>query len=125
MNIENLQDEMRTTADKLMKRGMDAGPTLRTFQNNLNQFHTSNSNLNFLSFFLCNFIDDIYFNLTGDVPYKEESSKLINSIFKSIGKSLHEIVEEFNTNAQYNFFKIYVDMVKHYRDGLKKLAQVR
>jgi hypothetical protein len=125
MKIENLQEEILNTAVQLIKKGMDASPSLRTFQNKLNQLQTSDPNINFLCFFLYTFVDDIYFNLTGDVPYKEASSKIINSIFKSIGKSLQKIGEKFNKDAQNNFYEIYVDMVQHYRDGLTKLSHLR
>jgi hypothetical protein len=121
MNSNILKEEILNTGNELVKKGSEAGPLLRKLQSKLHKLETADSHMNFLGFFLFSLIDDLYFNLSGDFPYDEESDRIIDSIFKSIGQLLVKLEHTLRSDNPKDCYEIYVEMVKVYLKGLTEV----
>lgn len=124
MNPLSLQTDIQQTGNKLASEGSDAGPVLRRLQSLLPKRNTNQPQLNFLSFFLFNFIDDIYFNLSGDFPYTEQSKQIIDEFYRLIGNHLIKLGQEFDQLEYKPLFNIYTEMVGSYYDTLNQLESI-
>gem|GEM_PF-4968571 len=105
--------------------GAHAAPKLRKLQSSLNKllFSIEDKNLLLLSFFLDSFIDNLFFNLSGDVPYSEVIHSIISNIFKSLGKPLENIANGLN-KVNFNVCTdAFGEMVNIYLEGLKHIQE--
>lgn len=107
---------------RLAEDGSEAGPILREFHSGLSKIKTEDSHIKFLVFFLFSFIDDLYFNLSGDFPSNEKTDDIRNTIFKNIGGLLVKLSNTLGQNKFENCYYIYIDMVLCYLDGLNQIA---
>ncbi len=119
--IEAFKSEILEVGKRLANKGSDAGPALRKLQNRLFEMRVSDKYMNFLIFFLFNFIEDVYFNLSGDFPSDEKCAEIIDDIFRAIGRLLDKLGSKLGLNNPENYYPIYVEMVQCYLDGLTEI----
>lgn len=123
MDLKNaiLSTGNRLTSEELDAGGLNAGPALRNLQTILSNYKTESPYLNFLAFFLSIFIDDLYYNLSGDFPYDEASKQKRDGIFRDIGQLLVKLSDLLNSEDGVKLYAIYISLVEKYTDGLGSL----
>ncbi len=121
---EIVVDKILQTGNALFERGSDAGPSLRELQAQLYQLSITNRHINFLCFFISVFIEDLYFNLSGDFPYNEKLDGVIDRIFKEIGQVLVKLAAVLNSNNFTDSYEVYVDLVGVYLNGLAQIENI-
>jgi hypothetical protein len=124
MDLDALKNDILSAGNRLNSDGINAGPELRKLQEVLSRYTTNNPEIQFLAFFVAVFIDDLYFNLSGDFPYESKSYALRNNIFVSIGTLLTQLAESlghYTLKEGQILYNIYVDLVACYYKGLNDL----
>lgn len=124
MDKKIIIDKILNTGNALCEKGSDAGPSLRVLQSQLSQLRPADRHINFLCFFISSFIEDLYFNLSGDFPYNEKIDGLIDIIFKEIGQLLLKLATGLKSNNFMRPSEVYVDMVQVYLDGLSQIENL-
>lgn len=120
MNFLTIKEEILATGSKLVDKGSEAGPRLRELQGNLSNLKDTDLQTKFLSYFLFLFIDDLYYNLSGDFPYHEKTNQIINDIFKGIGNHLIELSKSIDSDFTKSY-NAYMNMVDGYLNGLNQI----
>ena len=99
MSVTAIKELLGETGKKLRDEGLEASPQLRTTQGFLKAYESSDdSHIKFLAFFLFNFIEDFYYNLTGDFPYKESTYKVRADIYRKLGKELKNLADNYKSS---------------------------
>jgi len=111
---------LREAGKALENDGSDSGPFLRRLQSELNSQQRLNPKLDFVRFFLSIFIDDVFYNLSGDFPYHRETHEIISDIFKGIGKALSLLAKSISDDTL-DQSQAFENMVKSYLDGLERI----
>jgi len=75
----------------------------------------------FWSFFVCSFIDDVFFNFGGDTPYDEELHKVRTSLYERIADTFCEIGEAFAENRSDELVKTLSDLAEEYSNRISFL----
>lgn len=120
MHKATIAKSLHEVGKALKDDGSNAGPVLRRLQSELNAVQPSNPKSDFLCYFLSTFIDDVFYNLSGDFPYNKKNHEIINDIFKEIGKTL-SLLAEFITDDKLDCSPAYESMVNSYLDGLDEI----
>ena len=120
MHKTTIAESLRKVGEALKDNGSISGPVLRGLQSELNTGQRSNPKLDFLCYFLSTFIDDVFYNLSGDFPYNKKHHEIISDIFKGIGKALF-LLAEFITDDKLDCSPAYESMVISYLDGLDRI----
>ena len=83
------------------------------------------SETRFFAFFLTNFLDDVFYNLIGDVPYGVPYGESVHSIIKEffieLGKKLCNIGEALSKKNFVQINECFNDMVVDYLDRIEKI----
>ena len=80
--------------------------------------------IKFFVFFLSNFLDDIFYNLTGDVPYSRQLDRERGEFFRGIASRLMEMAEELEAANYARCHEICVSLVKVYLDTIEHLNAI-
>jgi len=118
-----LAEILARVGQELRTDGLNAGYGLRKLQSALLLVlkNRCDEKLDFFCFFVSNFVDDIYYNLSGDFFYQEISYEIIGTIFKELGTCLGEASEHIKQRRHDHLNLIYEKMVKSYLDGLERI----
>lgn len=111
---------MREVGNALTDNGSNSGPLLRKLQSEINTGQRSDLKSDFACFFLSTFIDDVFYNLSGDFPYRQETYENIGKIFEEIGNALTSLAESMEDDTL-DCSLAYENMVKSYLDGLDSI----
>lgn len=101
---------------------LDAEPLntryLRKVQDELDDLvlHADDERLMFLLFFLPSFIDDVYFNLVGDIVGVDSHTvtQARKAVFSAIGQAMRRIVEILDNGELDELPRVYQQLVKTY-----------
>ena len=127
--------QLRTLGDKLINLSSEgkAFMELRSYQGDLkNVIDTQIESLNklqrFVAFFLDLFIDDYFYNLAGDYPYRKDLEKtylkIWREILNSIGYSLLEIAENIEENNYSECCEACASIVSLYLEKINYLNKI-
>lgn len=78
----------------------------------------------FFVFFLSNYLDDVFYNLTGDVPYSKDLDRERGEFFRKIAPRLLEMTEALEVKKYMRCHEICVDLVKVYLDTIEHLNAI-
>ncbi|MEA2097605.1 MAG: hypothetical protein U9P70_00815 [Patescibacteria group bacterium] len=120
MHKATIAKSLREVGKALEDNGSNSGPVLRRLQSELNAGQRSNLKSDFICYFLSTFIDDVFYNLSGDFPYNKKHHEIISNIFKGIGKALSLLAESI-TDDKLDCSPAYESMVNSYLDGLDRI----
>lgn len=84
-------------------------------------FETENDTERLLCFFLSNFIDDFFCNLSTDTPYDEKLQDSRISFYKYLSKTLVELCDAIKTNNQVALFECLAKSVSNYIEKINFL----
>src|SRR5438874_2132650 len=88
----------------------------------------SNPHLKFLIFFICNLIEDIYYNIIGDFPYDKRYGGEVREIrvvlFNRIGAVLVKISEHLKSREYTSCYESYVELTEFYLSSIDQLNKV-
>ena len=110
---------MLETGNELIQKGSDAGPLLRELQGEVNKLKVAERNMRFMCFFISSFVEDLYFNLSGDFPYDVELNGIIDELFRKVG---HLLIKLANAEPMVAY-DVYLDMVHVYLNGLSQIEE--
>lgn len=122
MNTKTIAKMMCLAGKELEQNGSNAGPVLRSLQSQLHSAQRLNQQTDFLCYFVSNFIDDVFYNLTGDFPYYKESHDIIGNMFKGFGNALSLLGDSLKNDAPACNLP-YESLIKIYLDGLEKIQE--
>lgn len=78
----------------------------------------------FLLFFMSSYIDDIFANLLVDTPFSIEIEEARETLYREIGKLLHQFAEAYLLNQQGEVFEIMKELVRVYLEKIDRMNQV-
>ncbi len=117
----DIKEVIKQAAINLEKDGVKAAPDLREVQENIRNMRPSDIHIKFLCFFLESFIDDVFYNLTGDFPHGESSYEIRVNIFKEIGKGLQGLADKIGSSEGNEYYEPYLKIVEAYLKGIAEL----
>ena len=112
--------ELQKVGKSLSADGSESGPKLRKLQSELNSMDRFDPILDFVRFFISSFIDDVFYNLSGDFPYRRETHEIVGEIFRGIGNALISLSESISRDGLDRSIA-YESMVNLYLDGLDRI----
>lgn len=80
--------------------------------------------IKFFVFFMSNFIDDVFYNLTGDIPYYPGLDRERGELFRGIASRLMEMAEALEAANYARCHEICVSLVKVYLDTIEHLNAI-
>ena len=125
--IVKVASEIKEMGESIGKDLKEGSTKVRQFQakwrDKLNNEGTEseNRNMDFLIYFLCNFIHDFYYNLTGDFPYSKEVEEARKYIMEGIGKEFIKISGHLETSNFNECFAACANIIHFYMDKIQQL----
>lgn len=123
-DAENIGEILQKTGDLVMKNPTEYAYELRTTVEDIESLSKKSDNpqIKFASYFLTEYIDDIWCNLAVDSSYRDEvSDENIEEMLKYVGKKLKSLGINFKGEKFKACYDIYVDLVNHYMSLIKKI----
>ncbi len=74
-----------------------------------------------LIYTLVAFIEDFFFNLTGDIPFKKETRETHDSVMLAIGNGLDKLSRDVETSDATGAYANLEQMICHYLDSMDEL----
>ena len=127
MTVESEIKEIGETIGGDLKEG---SKKIRQFQekwrNKLNVEGTNfkDPKINLLLFFLCNFIEDFYYNLAGDFPDDKEVEIARKTVMESLGKTFISISENLEANNFTECYESCTNLVNLYLEKIQHLNRI-
>lgn len=78
----------------------------------------------FLLFFLSAFLQDVFYNLSGDVPYGAESQRCRHGFFVELAKDLREFSSTIANEDAAHSFKVWERMVSSYCEAVERINDI-
>jgi hypothetical protein len=79
----------------------------------------------FLVFFLAIFIQDVFYNLAGDVPYSENSEQEKQKFYSKLVGDLEQLSDAINQADSSKKLNTCMQLVNNYLDGVKSINLVQ
>jgi hypothetical protein len=75
----------------------------------------------FLSYFMSEYIDDVYFNLVGDVGYSEAADSYRHDFLKDVGSLLVQLGESVNSGQRHRCYEVCEKLAISYLDVIERI----
>ena len=75
----------------------------------------------FFVFFLATFIQDVFYNLAGDVPYSERSEKEKQRVYRELASDLGQFAEVMEEGEPRKVLHACMQLVSTYLNGVKSI----
>jgi len=110
-----IPEDLGNIGKQLADNPKDAG-ILRSIQKQCKnlQYEDPGTDIRFLAFFLSQFIDDFFYNLTGDIPYSDELLVIRNRCVQMIGQKLQALGDDLQGKQPNAYCSFSRDLVVSY-----------
>lgn len=125
--IMTIASEIKEIGKTIGEDKKEGSKQVRQFQGkwrnklNVEGIDSGDPNIDFLIFFLCNFIEDFYYNLAGDFPNSKEVEKARESIMEGIGRTFINISENLEASNFTECYESCANMVNLYLEKIQHL----
>lgn len=85
------------------------------------QYDVKDKSLRFISFFLSNFVEDLFYNLSGDIPFNEFVLSAQHSLFSKTGEFLCDIAKIVENRHEDDVQATLENMIFEYIETIIKL----